>query len=228
MIIKAILGGALLASPLPLEYNMINRSIYSIGSIDLGVKFDATIKQDISFFVNENNEVSGIEFNIELYDNQQAGFNGSTKTHIVNIASVFEQNISFNNLISFTTETSVADVTTSYIALNLTYYFNWQNGDNVITFLNTLYLTMNYSAPIESAIQFETTNIATTETRFYTGDTCPTCAPCDTGFFSFMGSMFNSTIEILNFEIFDGFKLWYILGIPLFISLIFGVLKLLR
>lgn len=45
---------------------------------------------------------------------------------------------------------------------------------------------------------------------------------------SWLTSLFNSISNILSIEIFNGFKIWYALGIPLFLSFIFIILKFFR
>lgn len=46
--------------------------------------------------------------------------------------------------------------------------------------------------------------------------------------FEWLSSIFDSLSNVLNIELFNGFRLWYLIGIPAFILLIYGVLKLFR
>lgn len=46
--------------------------------------------------------------------------------------------------------------------------------------------------------------------------------------FEWLSSIFDSLSAVLNIELFNGFRLWYLIGIPAFILLIYGVLKFFR
>lgn len=225
MITNLLLGGVLLSAPVLNEYNTIGaNSSYLLKIYNL----DILSSQTIEFYINENNEVSGIKFNLNLYsDISSIG----TSSKLVAIAELYEQNIPLNSIVSIYSTIEFNDISTSYIGINQTYTFTWGNNgtDRPNTFTNQLYHIIQFNDPYDTAPTISNAKKSDLLINLLNAKSSSApCAPCDTDFFSFMGSMFNATIDILNFEIFEGFKLWYILGIPLFISLIFGVLKLLR
>lgn len=225
MITNLLLGGVLLSAPVLNEYNSIGSNISYLLKLD---GLNVSSSQTIEFYINENNEVSGIEFTLNLYS---ATFSIGTSSKLVAIAEIYEQNIPLNSIVSIYSNIEFNDISRTYIGINQTYTFTWGNNgtDRPNTFTNQLYHVIQFSDPYDTAPTISDVQESDLLINLLSAESSSApCAPCDTDFFSFIGAMFDSTIQILNFEIFEGFKLWYILGIPLFISLIFGVLKLLR